>query len=477
MSKRPIYFGLGVACLSLAIASCKTPLLVGRTTANRAVPGSYQAIQDSLNSGKLRWREFFTDPYLTALIDTAIGNNQELNISLQEIQIAQNDIRARAGEYLPFVGLQAGVGVDKVGQYTRPGSIEESNEIRPGRRFPTPLPDFLLGANASWQVDIWNKLHNAKRAAAVRYLSSIEGRNFTVTNLVAEIASSYYELLGLDSQLDIVKKNIAIQTNALAIVRTEKEAARVTELAVRRFEAQVLHTQSLQYDIQQRIVETENRINFRLGRFPQPVQRSSPDFNALVPLAMHAGIPAQLLQNRPDIRQAERELEAAKLDVQVARANFLPSLELSATVGFNAYNPALLLNPESLLYSLVGGLTRPLVNRNSIKALYYSANARQIQSIYKYEQTILNAYIEVANQLSSINNLQKRYELKARQVEALIQSITISNTLFRSARADYMEVLLTQRDALESRFDLVETKVQQLNAVVNTYRALGGGWN
>ena len=477
MSKRPIYFGLGVACLALAITSCKTPLLVGRTTANRAVPGSYQAIQDSLNSGKLRWREFFTDPYLTALIDTAIGNNQELNISLQEIQIAQNDIRARAGEYLPFVGLQAGVGVDKVGQYTRPGSIEESNEIRPGRRFPTPLPDFLLGANASWQVDIWNKLHNAKRAAAVRYLSSIEGRNFTVTNLVAEIASSYYELLGLDSQLDIVKKNIAIQNNALAIVRTEKEAARVTELAVRRFEAQVLHTQSLQYDIQQRIVETENRINFRLGRFPQPVQRSSPDFNALVPLAMHAGIPAQLLQNRPDIRQAERELEAAKLDVQVARANFLPSLELSATVGFNAYNPALLLNPESLLYSLVGGLTRPLVNRNSIKAMYYSANARQIQSIYKYEQTILNAYIEVANQLSSINNLQKRYELKARQVEALIQSITISNTLFRSARADYMEVLLTQRDALESRFDLVETKVQQLNAVVNTYRALGGGWN
>ena len=477
MSKRPIYFGLGVACLALAITSCKTPLLVGRTTANRAVPGSYQAIQDSLNSGKLRWREFFTDPYLTALIDTAIGNNQELNISLQEIQIAQNDIRAHTGEYLPFVGLQAGVGVDKVGQYTRPGSIEESNEIRPGRRFPTPLPDFLLGANASWQVDIWNKLHNAKRAAAARYLSSIEGRNFTVTNLVAEIASSYYELLGLDSQLDIVKKNIAIQNNALAIVRTEKEAARVTELAVRRFEAQVLHTQSLQYDIQQRIVETENRINFRLGRFPQPVQRSSPDFNALIPLAMHAGIPAQLLQNRPDIRQAERELEAAKLDVQVARANFLPSLELSATVGFNAYNPALLLNPESLLYSLVGGLTRPLVNRNSIKAMYYSANARQIQSIYKYEQTILNAYIEVANQLSSINNLQKRYELKARQVEALIQSITISNTLFRSARADYMEVLLTQRDALESRFDLVETKVQQLNAVVNTYRALGGGWN
>ena len=464
-----------MACMTLVITSCKTPTLVSRTE-RRNVPTSFNQSVDSLNSGKARWRDFFTDQYLTALIDTALSNNQELNISLQEIQISQNDIRARTGEYLPFVGLQAGAGVDKVGRYTRLGALEENTEVRPGHQFPNPLPDFLLSANVSWQVDIWNKLHNAKRAAATRYLSSIEGRNFTVTNMVSEIANAYYELLGLDSQLDIVKRNIDIQNNALAIVRIEKESAKVTELAVRRFEAQVLHTQSLQFEIQQRIVETENRINFLIGRFPQPVQRSNQDFNTLVPEVMHAGIPSQLLQNRPDIRRAERDLEAAKLDIQVARANFLPSLDLSAAVGFNSYNPALLLNPESLLYSLIGGFTRPFVNRNSIKALYYSANARQIQAVYNYERTILNAYIEVANQLSNISNLQKSYELKSKQVDALIQSTTISNTLFRSARADYMEVLLTQRDALESRFDLVETKRQQLNAMVNTYRALGGGW-
>lgn len=467
--------GILVACMTLAITSCKTPALVGRLE-NRSVPVSYNTGQDTLNTGKARWREFFTDPNLTALIDTALQNNQELNITLQEIQVAQNEIMARKGEYLPFVGLQAGAGVDKVGRYTRPGAIEESTDIRPGHAFPNPLPDFILSANVSWQVDIWNKLHNAKRAAAIRYLSSIEGKNFTVTNLVSELANTYYELLGLDSQLEIVRRNIDIQTNALSIVRIEKESAKVTELAVRRFEAQVLRTQSLQFDIQQRITETENRINFLVGRFPQPVKRSTKDFNLLVPEAMHAGIPSQLLQNRPDIRQAERDLEAAKLDVQVARANFLPSLDLSAAVGFNSYNPALLLSPESLLYSLIGGFTRPFINKNAIKSLYYSANARQIQAVYNYERTILNAYIEVANQLASINNLQKSYELKAKQVEALIQSTNISNTLFKSARADYMEVLLTQRDALESRFDLVETKRQQLNAMVNTYRALGGGW-
>ncbi|KAB7727346.1 efflux transporter outer membrane subunit [Rudanella paleaurantiibacter] len=476
MFKRLISGGLSVAFLTLAITSCKTPMLVGRTE-NRTVPVRFGAGQDSVNTGKLIWREFFTDPYLAALIDTALHNNQELNITLQEIQIAQNDIRARTGEYLPFVGLRADAGVDKVGRYTRPGAVEENNEIRPGRRFPNPLPDFRLAANVSWEVDIWNKLHNAKRAAATRYLSSIEGKNFAVTNIVAEIANSYYELLGLDNQLDIVRKNIEIQTNALNIVRTQKESARVTELAVRRFEAQVLGTQSLQYNIQQRITETENRINFLVGRFPQPVQRSTQDFNLLVPQPVRAGLPSQLLQNRPDIRRAERELEAARLDVEVARANFLPSLDLSAAVGFNAYNPALLLSPESLLYSLVGGLSRPLVNRNAIKAMYASANARQIQAVFNYERAILNAYIEVANQLANMNNLQKSYDFKARQVDALLQSTNISNTLFKSARADYMEVLLTQRDALESRFDLVETRMQQLNAMVNAYRALGGGWN
>ena len=476
MFKKLIYVCLGAVGLSFALTACKTPALLGRTE-KRTVPLSYNNSQDSLNTGQRKWREFFTDPYLTALIDTALHNNQELNITLQEIQVSQNEILARTGEYLPFVGLQAGAGVDKVGEYTRPGAIERSTEIAPGRQFPNPLPDFILAANVTWQADIWNKLHNAKRSAAARYLSSIEGRNFAVTNLVGEIANSYYELLALDTQLDILKNNISIQNNALAIVRIEKESARVTELAVRRFEAQVLRTRSLQYDIQQRITETENRINLLTGRFPQPVQRSTVDFNTLVPQTMHAGLPVQLLQNRPDIRRAERDLQAAKLDVQVARANFLPSLVVSGAVGFNSYNPAQLFSPQSFLYSLVGGLTRPFINRNSINALYNSANARQIQAVYSYERTVLNAYIEVANQLANSSNLQNSYDLKAKQVEALIQSTSISNTLFRSARADYMEVLLTQRDALESRFDLVETKMQQMQAMINTYRALGGGWN
>ncbi|ASZ12532.1 TolC family protein [Chitinophaga pendula] len=475
MSKRKIYISL--ACISLTYAACKVPVLTGKTE-DKTVPASFNNSQDTFSIGAVKWKEYFTDPYLTTLIDTALKNNQELNITLQEIEIARNEIRARKGEYLPFVGIKGGTGLEKVGRFTSRGAAEEQLEIAPEKRTPDPLPDYMLSLYATWEVDIWHKLHNAKKAAVTRYLSTVEGKNFVITNLIAEIANSYYELLALDNQLDIVKKNIEIQSNALEIVRLQKEATKVTELAVRKFEAEVLKTKSLQYDIQQQIIEIENRINFLVGRYPQPIQRSNLAFDAIVPNVIHAGIPAQLLANRPDIRQAELELTAAKLDVKVAKAQFYPSVGISAAVGYQAFNPSYLLRtPASILYSLAGELVAPLVNRNAIKATYYSANAKQIQAVYNYERTVLSAYTEVINQLAKLGNLEKSYDLKARQVQALTQSIDISNDLFRSARADYMEVLLTQRDALESKFELIETKKQQMNAVVNIYQALGGGWN
>lgn len=462
----------------LSLGACKVPSIVEKI-ADKNIPAHYSNCdgQDTTTNAALRWQDYFVDTHLNALIDTALMNNQELNITLQEIQIARNEVRARKGEYLPFVGVQGGAGVDKVARYTNIGALEANTEIEPGREMPEPLPDYKLDLYATWELDIWRKLRNAKKAAYSRYLGSVDGKNFVVTNLVAEVANSYYELLALDNQLELVKKNIEIQTNALKIVKLQKDAARVTELAVRRFEAQVLNTQSLQYNIQQQITETENKINFLLGRYPQHITRSHERFVDLVPQTLYAGVPSQLLTNRPDVQQAERELEAAKLDVKVARARFYPSLGISASAGYKAFNPAYLLKtPESLLYSIAGDLAAPLINRNAIKATYYSANSKQIQAVYNYERTLINAYVEVANQLAKISNLQNSYDLKTKQVQALNRSVDISNDLFKSARADYMEVLLTQRDALEARFELIETKKQQMNAVVNVYHALGGGW-
>lgn len=470
------YYSVGIACMAFVFSAC-TPTIISKTE-NTTTPVSYYNSQDTTNTAKIKWKDYFTDPYLSALIDTALRNNQELNITLQEIEIAKNEVRARKGEYLPFVNIGAAGDVDKPGRYTSRGSSEATTEIKPGRETPDPLPNYMAGAFATWEVDIWSKLHNAKRAAVSRYLSTIEGKNFMVTHLIAEIANSYYELLALDNQLAIVQQNIDIQTSALEIVRLQKQSARVTELAVRRFEAQVLHTRSLQYGIQQNITETENLINFLVGRYPQTIPRNSQGFTNLAPNVILAGVPSQLLENRPDVKQAEFNLAAAKLDIKVAKARFYPSLGISAGVGLQAFDPTLLVKtPQSMFYYLAGDLMGPLVNRNAIKAAYYNANAMQIQAVYNYERTLLNAYVEVANQLSMISNMEQSYNLKSQEVAALTESITISNSLFRSARADYMEVLLTQRDALESRFELIETKKKQMNAVVNIYQALGGGWN
>lgn len=466
------YIALGGACL--AYTACKIPAVTGKEADNN-VPAAFSGTPGA-STAPVAWKEFFADADLALLIETALQRNQELNIVLQEIEISRNELRARKGEYLPSVGLRVGAGVEKVGRYTSQGANDANTEIKEGKEMPEPLGDFFVGAFASWEADIWHKLRNAKNAAAARYLATVEGRNFVVTNLIAEIAASYYELLALDKQLEIVNQNIAIQTNALDVVKLQKEATRVTELAVRKFEAEVLRTQSLRFDILQRITETENKINFLAGRYPQPIRRNDQTFGSAT-AKVCAGIPADLLANRPDIRQAELNLAAAKLDVKSARAQFYPSLGITAGVGYRAFNPSYLVKtPESLLYSLAGDLVAPLVNRNAIKSAYYNANAKQIQLVYEYERTILNAYVEVVNQLSKIGNLDKRSALQLRQVDALTQSIDISNSLFASARADYMEVLLTQRDALESKFELVETQLQQMQALVGVYRALGGGW-
>ncbi|WP_264538532.1 TolC family protein [Flavobacterium sp. N1736] len=469
-------YGVAVG-LCLAVASCKAPQAATPETPSKPVPEAFATSKDTTNMAAIPWHDFFKDQNLVNLIDLALKNNQELLMTLQEIEIAKNDVRVRKGLLLPTVGVRAGAGVEKVGRYTSQGAGDATTEIMPGKETPDPLGDFSVAAYANWEVDIWKKLRNSKKAALTRYLATVEGKNFVVTSLISEIANSYYELLALDSQLDIVKQNIELQSNALEIVKVQKQAARATELAVQKFQAEVLTSKSLEFDIRQKIKEAENKINFLVGQYPQEIKRDRNNFLALLPSTVQSGIPSQLLLNRPDVKQAELELTAAKLDVKVARAEFYPSLDISAAVGFNAFNPSYLFTlPESLLYSLAGDIAAPLINRNAIKAEFNSANARQLQALYNYDKTILNAYIEVSNQLSKIDNLGKSYDLKSQQVDALNTSIDVSNDLFKSARVDYFEVLMTQRDALEAKLELIDTKRDQLTAAVNVYKELGGGW-
>jgi outer membrane protein, multidrug efflux system len=462
--------------LCIVYASCKLPVPT-QVQALKPAPLSFNESADTTNSADTKWREFFNDPNLITLIDTAIANNIELLMTLQDINIAQNRVHFREGALKPMVSAGGGIGLEKVGTYTSQGAGDASAEITPGQIVPEHLTDFAGGLKASWEIDIWGKLKTARGAALVKYLASFEGRNFVRTNLVAEIANSYYELLALDNQLDIIRASIELLKAQLDIVKIQKQAAVVTELAVKQFEAQLLNSQSMEYDFLQQITETENKINFLLSRYPQPIIRDKTTLTAQVPSLVKVGIPSQMLRNRPDVRRAELELLATKMEVKVAQLEFYPSLGISASLGLQAFRPGYLYHlPESIAYSLVSDMAGPIINKNAITAEFRTANAVQIQAMYEYQKSLLTGYFEVSNELTHIGNLEKRYSFKAQEADVQTKSISIANDLFKSARANYLEVLTTQREALETKLELIEIKQRQFTAVTNVYRALGGGW-
>ena len=267
------YFTISLSLLSLG--SCKVPALT-RVGDVKSMPAAYAQATDTVNSADINWKIFFSDPDLGTLIDTALKNNVELLTTLQDIELARNDVRIRKGLLYPTVSGGMGLGIEKTGRYTAPGAGNASTDITPGKGVPEPITDIFLGFRSSWEADVLSKFNNAKKAAYARYLKSIEGKNYVVTNLVAEIAHSYYELLALDNQLDIVRQAIQLQQKELEIVQVQKQAAAATELAVKQFEAQVYNSQSLEFDILQQITETENRINFLAGRYPQ---KNHPPYN------------------------------------------------------------------------------------------------------------------------------------------------------------------------------------------------------
>ena len=448
---------------------------VRKASATSDLPDVFEASSTD-NTSQVHIEEFYSDPLLVGLMHQAVVGNQELRVQAEEVQIASNEILSRTGAYLPFLFFGAGAGIDKPSLYTRAGAVDSTLNILPGVPIPTPLPDFILGPTFLWTPDIWRQLHNARDAAAMRYFATAEGRSFSMTQLLAEIAENYYELMALDNRLEILDQTIALMEQSLEVAKALKEAARGTELGVLRFQAEVQRNQSEKLIVKQQIIETENRINFLVGRFPQPVERSNGDFIDLNLHALGVGIPPQLLQNRPDIRQAERQIAAAGLDVKVARKRFYPQGTITSGVGYEAFNPRyLFITPEALIANVVGNLVTPLINKKALQADFMTADARQLQALYNYQRVVINAFTEVVNRMSKVENYRESIEIKKRQLEALEGSVDTASKLFQNARAEYMDVLFAQRDLRDARTVLVETKQQQLAAVVNTYQALGGG--
>ena len=433
--------------------------------------------QEAITVASVNWREYFTDNNLQNLLDEAVKNNPDLQMALQRIEISRSSIKLANGALLPQVSLNVGGSVRRFGLYTMDGAGNSTTQITPGQTIPTNLPDMYLGMQSSWEIDIWEKLRHQRESAISTYLASVEGTNFVISTLVADVASYYTELLALDNELALVQQTITKQQEALEVIQLQKEVGRANELAVQQFHAQLLNTKILEKNIQQQVIEVENKINFLLGSYPKPIKRNKDVFAHELPAQIASGFPSQLLANRPDIREAEFKIQATQFDLQAAKAAFYPNFTITASLGFQAFNPEFLFSsPASIAYSVFGTLVAPIINMNALKAQFNTAQANQLTAMYHYQKTVLNAYVEVANQLVAIENLQQVNLLKTQQNVLLKKSVETSGELYRTARATYLEVLLAQQNALQSNIELIGVIKQQRLSAINIYKALGGGW-
>lgn len=459
-----------------ACISFMTLMLTGCEDLRRFGKKTEQAPEKTASfTGVSQWRKHFTDPRLQSLTEQALNNNRDLKIALQRIEMAKAQITAARSMLSPKVSGVAGAGIQRFGLYTMDGAGNSTTPIYDGRIVPRDVQDYTVGLQTSWEIDLWGKLRSKKASATARLLASVEGRNLVQTHLIADLATAYYELLALDAEITNIDETIKIQRDALETVQTQKQAGSANELAVQQFEALLFNLQGMRLDTQQRIVEQEGIICTLLGDPQRPIARNRASLmNSTLP-QLSSSVPADMLKNRPDIRRAEFELAATKADVKAAKAAFLPSVSINGVLGLQAFQSNVLLNIHSATYSALGGLVAPLINRKAIQAEFDHANASQLEALNTYQQSIVNGYVEVHNQLAFIRILKDLQALKTKEVHLLIESVGTAADLFRTRRATYIEVLNAQQNALKARLQLIGVTKRQFQVQANLYRALGGG--
>lgn len=478
MSKGNSYYL--VFAFALILSGCKN-LELSVDKVKSGMPRRFDISADSTSAEITNWQAEFFDPNLIAILDSALQNNFDLQIALQKVEIAKAGIKFNKGIRLPELSTGATAGQRKFGEYTMDGVGNYDTQFSPNisnkQQIPDPLPDYYVGFQASWEIDLWGKLKNKKKAAASRFIASQYGRDLIITNLVAEIATSYFELIALDNEIQIFDDNIVIQETALELALAKKQAGKASELDVEMMTAQLLSSRATRAEIQQQVLEIETKLSFLCGYYPKEIARDTSYFSRHLENKIKTGIPSDLIRNRADIRQAEYELMAANADVKSAQAAFYPSLTINSALGLQAFNSALLLEfPASIAYQVLGGLSAPLLNRRKIKADLMAGKAGQKEAYILYEKTVVSGFREVYVAINKIKNMQTITDLKKQEVFILKNSITTSSELFKAGRANYLEVLTSQKNSLMAQIELNNYYKRQNIALVELYRAIGGGW-
>ena len=419
--------------------------------------------KDSLNMANISWTEMFTDPILQDYIEEGLQNNIDIRIALQQIIAAEAYVKQGKAGYFPTLNGNGTFTHQEFSQNSQFGSLFSS------------VNQYQLSADLSWEADIWGKIRSQKRAFDASYLQSIAAHQAVKTRLIASIASTYYQLLSLDEQINITEETIKNRENSLETTQALKDAGNLTEVGVKQTEAQLYTAQGILIDLKNRERLLENTLSILLGEAPMQIERSDLEEQEIT-TELNIGVPVQLLRNRPDVIAAEYALMNAFELTNAARSSFYPSLTLSATGGLQALDAGDLFSANSLFATIVGGLAQPILNGRRIKTEYEVSLSQQEQAKLEFRRAILTASKEVSDALYSYEAATNKIEVKQKEYEAYGLATDYSEELLNNGLANYLEVLTARENALNSSLDLSNAKYNQLKAVVDLYEALGGGW-
>ena len=419
----------------------------------------------------MEWHRFFKDTTLLSLIDTALHGNYDLQLAIKRIEEASAYVKQARANYLPVVTAQASAASSIPSKNSLNGKSLESFV---GQKH---IEDYTLSIAASWEIDVWGKIKRQKEAAFANYLQSYEAARAVQTTLVANLANGYFNLLMLDKQLDITRRNLLLSDTLVRIMILEKAAGQVTQLAVEQTDVQRQTAALLIPDLEQQMAVQENEIRILCGQLPTPVTRTHSLQDIEMPDKLFTGLPAELLSHRPDVRAAEMALVAANANVGIAQAYLYPSFNLSATGGINAFKAGKWFTvPASLFGSGIAAIAQPVLQHRQLKTNFEVAKTQRDEAVISFRQSVLNAVGEVSNAMVQSDKLKTEQQIALQQVDTLHKAIFNAQLLFRSGLADYLEVISAQSNLLNAELNLAAIQRRELNAKLELYRALGGGW-
>ena len=426
---------------------------------------------DTASIATLPYKDFFQEEAIRNLIDTAILRNYDMQIALKNIEAASLLFSQSKLGNVPQLNLNVSANSNRPSDNSLNGlTINQFAGT-------THIEDYTAAASLSWEADIWRKIANQKNAAGAAYLQSAEAKKAIQTRLVSAIAQGFYSLIMLDTQLDIAKKNLALNDSTLRIIQMQFDAGQVTSLAIQQAEAQRLVAAGLVPQLEQNIALQENALSILTGAYPGTISRIGTLSSLHVREQQGTGVPAEMLGLRPDVKSAELELVKANAKTGIAKANMYPSFVITATGGVNSFRATNWFNlPASLFGTVAGGITQPIFQRKQLKTQYEVALVDREKTVLQFRSAVLGALGEVSDELVKIEKLKQQYAIAENRVKTVQTGLRNANMLFQSGMANYLEVINAQSNALQSELDLASIKTAQLNARVELYRALGGGW-